>query len=231
MRNTLLSLAALSILAAGQVIAQPYEEGRDYQRIGSPVSMPDDKVVVTDAFGYPCPACRSFLPYLDNWEENAPAYVEVEHLPVALQPGWDLFAQAYYTADVMGIAAESHEAMFRAIHDERRQFRSFDDLAQFYAQFGVEPESFVNTSQSFAVDAQMRRNRNDVRTYGVRSTPTVIVQGKWRVSPSGFDSYEAMLDVVDHLVEKEAAALGLSSEAETADTAEASEAAGDAGTG
>lgn len=203
----LITLAAL--LASGVALAQPYEEGRHFDRIASPVSTPDDKVVVTDAFGYPCPACRRFLPYMDSWAQAQPGYVEVEHLPIALQPGWDLFARAYYTALVMGIADQSHEAMFKAVHDERRQFRSFEDIAGFYSDFGVEPATFVNTSQSFAVDARMRQNRNDVRTFGVRSTPTVVVQGKWRVSPSGFNSYEEMLEVVSFLVEREAEALGL----------------------
>jgi len=209
MRKFIFLITLSTLLASGAAAAQSYEEGRHFDRIGSPVSMPDDKVVVTDAFGYPCPACRRFLPYMDAWAQDLPDHVEVEHLPIALQPGWDLFARAYYTAQVMGIADASHEAMFKAVHDERRQFRSFEDIADFYSDFGVEAKGFVNTSKSFAVDARMRQNRNDVRTFGVRSTPTVVVQGKWRVSPNGFNSYEEMLDVVGFLVEREAEALGL----------------------
>lgn len=215
MRKILMLTAGASLLLAGALQAQTFEEGRHYQEVGSPVSAPDDRVVVTDGFGYPCPACRRFLPHLSNWEEGLPDYVEVDHLPVALQPGWDLFARAYYTAEVMGVAGETHEAMFKALHDERRQFRSFEDIADFYADHGVEAETFINTSQSFAVDARMRQNRNDVRTFGIRGTPSVIVQGKWRVSPNGFSGYDEMLEVVDYLVEREAEALGLGSESET----------------
>lgn len=209
MRKFLNVVAVATLLFSGSLLAQDFEEGQHYQRIGSPVATPEDRVVVTDGFGYPCPACRRFLPYLSAWEADLPDYVEVNHLPVALQPGWDLFARAYYTAEVMGIAEETHEAMFKALHDERRQFRSFEDMAGFYADHGVEAESFVNTSQSFAVDARLRQNRNDVRTFGIRGTPSVIVQGKWRVSPNGFSSYEEMLSVVDYLIEREAEAMGL----------------------
>ncbi|MDZ7791778.1 MAG: thiol:disulfide interchange protein DsbA/DsbL [Xanthomonadales bacterium] len=215
MRKILMLTAGATLLLAGSLPAQTFEEGQHFQKVGSPVAVPDDRVVVTDGFGYPCPACRRFMPYLSNWEEGLADYVEVDHLPVALQPGWDLFARAYYTAEVMGIADETHEAMFRALHDERRQFRSFEDIADFYADHGVEAETFINTSQSFAVDARMRQNRNDVRTFGIRGTPSVIVQGKWRVSPNGFSGYDEMLEVVDYLVEREAEALGLGAESET----------------
>ena len=225
MRKILMLTAGATLLLAGSLPAQTFEEGQHFQKIGSPVTVPGDRVVVTDGFGYPCPACRRFMPYLSNWEEGRADYVEVEHLPVALQPGWDLFARAYYTAQVMGIADETHEAMFQALHDERRQFRSFEDIGDFYADHGVEAETFINTSQSFAVDARMRQNRNDVRTFGIRGTPSVIVQGKWRVSPNGFSGYDEMLEVVDYLVEREAEALGLAkSDTESGEEAAAEQA-------
>lgn len=201
--------AVAALVLSGLAFGQDFKEGQHYERIGSPVNTPDDRIVVTDGFAYPCPACRRFMPFLDSWEEDLPDYVELEHLPIALQPGWDLFARAYYTAAVMGIADETHEAMFLALHDEQRRFRSFEDIADFYAEHGVDAERFTNTSQSFAVDARMRQNRNDVRTFGIRGTPAVIVQGKWRVSPNGFSSYDEMLAAVDYLVEREAEALDL----------------------
>jgi thiol:disulfide interchange protein DsbA len=97
--------------------------------------------------------------------------------------------------------------MFRAVHDERRQFQSLEDVAEVYTPFGVEVEEFVNTSNSFAVDGRMRSNRNDIIQFGIRGTPTMIVQGKWRVSPSDFSSYQELLAAVDFLIAKEAEAL------------------------
>ncbi|WP_376694972.1 thiol:disulfide interchange protein DsbA/DsbL [Wenzhouxiangella sp. EGI_FJ10305] len=230
MRKFLIVMAGAALLGSSSLLAQDFQEGEHFQRIGSPVSTPDDRIVVTDGFGYPCPACRRFMPYLSAWEEDLPDYVEVERLPIALQPGWDLFARAYYTAEIMGIADETHEAMFKALHDERRQFRSFEDIAGFYAEHGVEEESFVNTSQSFAVDARIRQNRNDVRTFGIRGTPAVIVQGKWRVSPNGLGSYDEMLSVVDYLIEREAEALGLGGDAQGAEGEDAASEQADAAT-
>lgn len=229
MRKFLTLAAAAALLVSGVASAQEFREGEHYQRVGNPVAMPDDEIVVTDGFGYPCPACRRFLPYMDSFKADLPDYVTVQHMPIVLQPGWDLFARAYYTAEVMGIAEDTHEPMFKAVHDERRQFRSFEDIADFYAEYGVSAESFLNTAQSFAVDARMRQNRNDVRTYGIRGTPAVVVQGKWRVSPNGLSSYDEMIAVIDHLIEREAKALGLGQE-DASETEGAEEMAGDAQT-
>lgn len=217
MRNFAPLAAVAALVLSGVAFGQEFQEGQHFEAIGNPVNTPDDRVVVTDGFAYPCPACRRFMPYLSSWEDDLPDHVEVEHLPVALQPGWDLFARAYYTASVMGIAEETHEAMFEALHDEQRQFRSFEDIAEFYAEHGVEAESFLNTAESFAVDARMRQNRNDVRSMGIRGTPAMIVQGKWRVSLNGFSSYDEMLAAVDYLVERETEALELESGEEAAD--------------
>ncbi|QKK03790.1 MAG: thiol:disulfide interchange protein DsbA/DsbL [Pseudomonadota bacterium] len=224
MRYYSTAVFAALVLVSTSLAAQPFQEGRHFDRVGTPTVTPEDRVVVTDAFAYPCPACRRFLPVMEAWKADQPDYVEVQRLPVALQPGWDLFARAFYTAEVMGLLDDSHEALFKAVHDERRSMRSFDDIAGFYEQYGVSASSFKNTAQSFAVDASMRQNRNEVRGFGVRGTPTVVVQGKWRVSPSGFNSYDEMMEVVDYLVAREAEALGLGEGAN-----QASEAAEEAG--
>ena len=195
------------IVLAGSAMAEPFTEGEHYQRIATPVSVSGDRVEVIEAFAYPCPACRNFLPHIQSWEEEQDGNVDFRRLPIALQRGWDLFARAYYTAQVMGVDEGAHEAMFHALHDERRQFRSFDDVAEFYSDFGVEKADFVSTSESFAVDSRMRQNRNQVRQFGIRSTPTVIVHGKWRVQPNSFDSYQQMVEAVQYLVEREAANL------------------------
>ena len=195
------------IFVSGSLLAAPFVEGEHYHRIGTPVSTAKEKVEVVEAFAYPCPACRNFLPHITTWEKELDDHVDFRRLPIALQRGWDLFARAYYTAEVMGVDEAAHEAMFHALHDQRRQFRSFEDVAEFYTDYGVEKSAFLNTSESFAVDSRMRQNRNEVRQFGIRSTPTVIVQGKWRIQPNAFDSYQQMIEAVKYLVDREAESL------------------------
>lgn len=195
---------------SGSLIAQTFEEGTHYQRIEVAVTAPEDRVEVIEAFAYPCPACRNFHPFISRWEQSAPDYVDFERLPVPLQRGWELFALGYNTAEVMGVNSdEAHAAVFKALHEERKRISGIGDIAEIYSQFDVSAESFVNTAQSFAVDARMRKNVSDVGRFGIRQTPTVIIQGKWRLTPRNFESFDQMLDALDYLVAKEADALGL----------------------
>lgn len=217
-----MSTISRSIIALGLIVglatvawAQPFEEGTHFHAIGSPTAAPTDHVEVVEAFAYPCPACRNFMPIISEWATGLPDYVKLSHLPVGLQPGWEVFARVYYTAEVLGLGQDAHEAMFRAVHDERRQFQSLEDVAGVYTPFGVDVEEFVNTSQSFAVDGRMRSNRNDIMQFGIRGTPTMIVQQKWRLSPSDFSSYQELLAAVDFLIAREAEELQIEVETQT----------------
>lgn len=210
-----LILFAMAIAVSGFALAQPFEEGRHYIAIEAPGNVPTDKVVVTEAFAYPCPACRNFLPVITAWAAAAPEYVEVEKLPIVLRPSWEPFARAYYTAKVMGLGDAAHEKTFIALHDQRQPITSMEAIGRLYEEFGVDAAEFVSMSESFAVESQMGRNRTEVRRFGIRGTPSVIVQGKWRMNLNEFGSYQEMMVAVDELVAREARALGLTESGES----------------
>jgi thiol:disulfide interchange protein DsbA len=91
--------------------------------------------------------------------------------------------------------------MMDAIWKQRKQFRNLDQLAEFYAGFGVEEDAFKAHYQSFAADSQMRRGQKDVMTFGISGTPSLVVNGKYRVvSSKDVPNYDVMLDIVNHLV-------------------------------
>ena len=97
--------------------------------------------------------------------------------------------------------------MMDAIWKDRKQFRTVDELADFYAQFGVERSAFLANYQSFAADSQLRKSQRDVQLFGITGTPSIVVNRKYRVTSSkDVRDFNAMLDVVDFLVSKETAA-------------------------
>jgi len=101
----------------------------------------------------------------------------------------------------------THEAMFDAIHRERSlpvQGVSTDAIADFYASHGADAAEFAQTMESFAVSGQLRRARQFTDRTGVDSTPTMIVNGKYRVI-AGQD-FQEVLRIVDYLVEQERSA-------------------------
>jgi len=204
----------LSLLLGSQVaVAQPgkYQEGVHYFKIDQVAAEAvSDTVEVTEIFSYACSHCNTFEPYMQSWKKSKPEYTRLNRLPVTFdRRAWELFARGYIAAEMMGIAEQSHVPMMDAIWKDRKQFRSLDQLADFYAGFGVEKDAYIAHFESFAADSQMRKNQRDVQLFGISGTPTMVVNRKYRVASSkDVPSFEAMLDVVDFLVEQEHAASG-----------------------
>lgn len=184
-----------------------YKEGIHYSVIENAPKTGGNTVEVVEAFSYLCSHCATFEPYISSWVQRKPENVSFKRIPVVFgRSSWEVYAQAYVTADLMGIADKAHGPLMDKLWKEKAVMRSVDDLSQFYAAFGADPEKFVATSKSFAVNAQMRKEQHEVQTAGVRGTPSLIVNGNYLVSGNeAVASYDVMLDVVDYLVALELA--------------------------
>lgn len=196
------ALAQSAALAADGTI----DEGIEYQRVvpAQPTRVPDDKIEVVEVFWYGCPHCYAFEPHLHKWLENKPADVAFRRIPAELNPGWKIHAAAYYVAEELGVLDKIHQPLFDALHENHKRMGSVDELADFFAKFGVSRESFLTAYNSFAVRAKMRHAEQQVRRYGVTGVPTVIVAGKYRTSATmAGGSFDALLKVIDFLVDKE----------------------------
>ena len=66
---------------------------------------------------------------------------------------WDDYGRAFYAAEALGVQEKTHEALYSAIHVEQSLKGelgrdSVEDIANFYAKFGVNPKTFADTSDS-----------------------------------------------------------------------------------
>ena len=160
-------LAFLTLLAcAGAPQAQMrWVEGTHYIRIPTqPISTPG-KVEVLDVFSYACPACNAFQPTLDKLVKSLPAGAQMAYLPASFNPreDWVVFQQAFLTAQALGVAEKSHDAMYDAVWGKRtlatfdasghplpeEQMPKIEDVAKFYTAYGVKPDQFLATAKSF----------------------------------------------------------------------------------
>jgi protein dithiol oxidoreductase (disulfide-forming) len=203
---------ALSISLAGALSpeatqAQTPVAGTDYIEIpnGRPLEAVDDKVVVEEFFNYICPACFGFEPIFVSWTSQLPPYVEVVHIPATFRPDFVPYARAYYAAQALGIAEETHQAVYDAIHrthtipaegdriDEER-------IAGFYADYGVDAKEFLDTMHSFGVELKLRRATEHMQRSRIPSTPSILVNGRYLVRGN---TYGQMLEIASFLIEKE----------------------------
>jgi len=203
-------IAAALLFSSQLVMAQdvPYQEGVHYFKVNQiPADTGSDTVEVTELFSYACSHCNTMEPYVQSWAQSKPDNVVFNRIAVAFgRKAWEMMARAYITAEMLGIEEESHTAMMDAIWKEGKQFRSLDDLADFYSGFGVERSAFLANYQSFAADSALRKSQRDVQLFGITGTPSLVVNRKYRIQSSkDVRDYNAMLDVVDYLVDMESA--------------------------
>ena len=182
--------------------------GVDYVQIanGQPLQPGTGRIEVAEVFGYTCPHCAHFEPELQAWKKRQAADVALVHVPAPFGGYWDPYARAYYAAEALGVLAQSNEAMFDAIHVKRTMPVGPNvgaaELAPFYAQYGVDAKRFADTYNSFGVDAKINRARQFAVKSGVESTPSIVVNGKYRVTVDQ-DGFGKMLQTVDWLVAQE----------------------------
>ncbi|NIK01853.1 thiol:disulfide interchange protein DsbA/DsbL [Xanthomonas cannabis] len=207
-RLSLLLLILVPLAACAADKTAPPVEGEDYTLIdgGQPYAPLAGKVEVVEVFGYTCPHCAHFEPTLEAWAAKQPAYVRFTPVPAAFGGFWDAFARAYFAADILGVAKRSHRAMFDAIHEKQSvptQNVSADELAVFYADYGVPQQRFVDTFKSEAVDARLKAAREFALRSKLPGTPAIIINGRYLI---GARNYPDMLRVADYLIAREHAA-------------------------
>ena len=212
----LLILAGISALtpnaAASEqpdAVADQYLAGQHYTVLDTPVATASSAVVeVVEVFSYMCIHCYTFDPMLSNWQAEQDENVDFVRLPAVFNPAWQILAQAYYTAQSLGISEEMHEPLFKAVHVDRLDLSNVDTMAGLFKRYGgIEERTFKNVYEAFSVKSRVMQSRGKSRSYGITGVPTMIVNGKYRVDGQSAGGNAAMLKVVDFLVSKEQSAI------------------------
>jgi thiol:disulfide interchange protein DsbA len=201
--------------------AQTWTEGVNYFLVQPPrpTSVGPGKVEVTEVFSYACPACNIFQPTMHKLKQSLPANAVLNYLPAAFNAAedWPMFQLAYVTAQVLGVDQQTHDAMFDAVwkggdlsitDPSTRALKSrmptIEDAAKFYNQkAGVPVDKFVAASKSFSVDLKVRTYQDLIMAYKVDRTPTIIVNGKYRLQVESAGGTDQLVELVKYLVAKE----------------------------
>ena len=197
-----LAWVAVAPPAAAQS-AGPDIEGR-YEVLQPPqLTETGDRIEVVDVFWYGCPHCYTFLPMLEAYELVKPEYVEIRRLPAIFRESWVPHARAFYTAELLGVVDATHRPLFEEIHEQRNPTDQRETLAAFFERRGVDRTAFEQTYDSFAVESLVRKSILMQQRYGITGTPSVVVNGKYRVTGRLAGGYDNVVPVIMALVEKE----------------------------
>src|ERR1700679_1030675 len=165
--------------------APTWTEGVNYFLISPvrPTSLPPGKVEVTEVFSYACPACNLFVPTMHKLKASLPPNAVFDFLPAAFNSSedWPVFQLAYLTAQTLGVADQTHDAMFKAVWQSgelavidpatrglKSRMPTIEDAAKFYkVQAGVPIDKFLDAAKGFFVDSKVRATEALIQAYHV----------------------------------------------------------------
>jgi thiol:disulfide interchange protein DsbA len=185
--------------------ADDFKEGKDYQLLTKPMpTSTGDKVEVIEVFSYACPHCFSLEPSLEEWLKNKPANAEFIRLPASLGHAvWEPLVRAYYTAAELGVVDKINRPLFDAIHVEKRQLTTPEQVADIFVAQGVDREAFLKAYRSFVVETHTQRAKQLMLRYEIRGVPAFIVNGKYFADVSTAGSEQRLFEVINYLIAKE----------------------------
>jgi protein dithiol oxidoreductase (disulfide-forming) len=224
-RSVVLTVALWLFGSASLAHGAEWVEGKHYVRIQPALrtSVAPGKVEVAEAFSYGCIYCNMFLPTMDKIKASLPHNAEIVYVPASFNPSeqWPMFQRAFLAAQAMGILGKTHEQMFKAVWTTgelavvdlktnriKQPGPTIEAAAKFYQRVaGVKAEQFLATANSFAVATKMKQADAWIKGAKVSGTPSLVVNGKYRVVLQAVRTTEDIVAVVNWLVAKESGGL------------------------
>ena len=209
---TLLVTLPLASTSVGQI--EKYLAGTHYTELRAPVNTPDDsKIEVLEAFWYGCSHCFRFEPLVADWESKAADDVDFRRFPAMWNALMKVHAQIYFTAEAMDVIHIVHEPVFDAINVQGNRLQNEKLIGDLFEENGIARADFEAAFNSFSVRTKVNQAEKRMQDYEIRSTPNMIVNGKYLVTTGEAVRTQAeMLEVVDFLVDKERRAMGQAGE-------------------
>jgi thiol:disulfide interchange protein DsbA len=178
--------ALLAIATSANAAPDNPRPGREYQvlRNPQPVVASGAKIEVIEFFMYHCPACNAFEPTLADWVKRRSDAVVFRRIHLPHAPENDPEAHLFLTLDAMQLEESMHDKVMSTWHVERRRLKSDADNIDWAVRNGIDQQKFRSVYDSFSVSTRLRGLPRVASAYGVESTPTFIVNGKYLANPS-----------------------------------------------
>lgn len=198
MRSLRFALIAATMVAS-TAFASPADpkNGVDYQTLAAPqpVQATGKKVEVIEFFAYHCPACNMLEPTLKQWVKKQGDNIVMRRIPLPFQGATDPEARLFLTLEAMGKLDQYHDRVFQAVHVQRQRLMKDDQIIEWAVKNGLDKAKFMETWNSFGVTTKLRRLQQVSSAYKVSGTPTIVIDGKYVVSPGEVGQNNKIQDV------------------------------------
>lgn len=200
----LLGLAlAWGLVTAPLAAAAPpaLEEGRDYERVDPPQPPAGGRLEVVEVINFKCPHCFEVQKSFHGWMERNQGRVAIRMIPVFWGRQTDTPVRAYWAAHFMGKGEAMKMAIFTAHFEDNRDIENPEDLADLAREAGLDPQQFKEQMNAFGVLAKVAQGKAQQAAFGVNSTPTFVINGRYRVNSGHVrGDWQRLFQIVDTLL-------------------------------
>ena len=208
MLTLLIPVSACSAQTEDVKDASAYKQGKDYSLLSRPVKTADpDKIEVVEIFWYGCIHCFRLEPELEDWIPELPGDVNFIRMPAIWAEVMELHAAMLYANEALDLTDQLHGPIFKEMNVEKNQMANEAAILKFVAGQGVDAEKYRRAMNSFGVSSQVLQAKSKMGAYGVRGTPEIVINGKYKLTTGMAGSHKRMLEIADALIAQERAAL------------------------
>jgi len=218
---TVICAALLLLVSAAAHAADKWVEGKHYFVVtpAQHTSTPPGKVEVAEIFSYGCPYCSQIQPVVEKLKAALPPNAQLVFVPASFIPreAWPMYQRAFYANQALGINDKMHKAMFDAVWNTREltytdpstnriktRLPTIEDAAAYVSKkAGVKESDFLAAAKSFGVEVKIKNADAFVNNSGSLSTPTFVINGKYRTDPSSAGGTEQLLSLINDLAASE----------------------------
>ena len=193
---------AFILAASGALAAAEPMEDVDYILIAPQPGAGGGRIEVIEFFYYGCDSCYRFEPTLAAWLRNLAPDVSFRRVPALRRMEWVPLTRLYFALEETGTLDRMHGEVYKAIHEKGINLGDSGELIRWAEMNGLERARFEKILNSESMGAKVQQARDTTVAYGIRATPSIVVDGRYLTSGGMLGSLDALLPVVEGLIDK-----------------------------
>lgn len=164
---------------------------------GKPNTHVSGRVVLIEFFDFYCSHCYTF--HSQRWPVLRERYgdrIALFEYGYPLRQSSNPPIEAYEIAKELGIGEEMKDALFKAIHEEKRDISNTEALAGIAETLGLNKDTFAKALDTHVKASIVDENTRLGNSYNLKGTPTFIIDGNLKTTDSSVANLEAIIDSI-----------------------------------
>ncbi|MES1981659.1 MAG: thiol:disulfide interchange protein DsbA/DsbL [Pseudomonadota bacterium] len=145
-----------------------------------------NKIEVLEFSNYECPYCFQLHQVIDTWAKQHAEEVELVFVPSLTEGRWvpasfEPMTRTFYALEALGQHKRLNDDLFNAWNVNKTPLQDEAQITSFAVKHGVDRKKFTAAYNSPAVIQKVARAKELWKIYGLKGTPSLVVDGKYRL--------------------------------------------------